>query len=80
MSIRYEDLPERVTPAEFARMYAKERTTVWRQQRSGKLPYFKQFGSRPDMRQVGYDRDQLAQIFGIEIPNQPAPKANEANA
>lgn len=80
MLTNYNDLPERVTPAEFARLYGKERTTVWAHQRKGKLPYFQNFGANPNSKNVGYDRDQLAQIFGIEIPNQPAPKANEAAA
>lgn len=80
MLTNYSDLPERVNPTEFCAMYGKHRGTVWRHQCSGKLPYYKQFGERPDMRLVGYDRNTLAQIFGIPIPNQPAIKANEAAA
>ena len=69
MSINYSDLPERVTPSEFCKLYGKERTTVWYQQKKGKLPYFQQFGVNPNSKNIGYDRDTLAKIFGIEVPN-----------
>lgn len=81
MSIKkYEDLPERVTPTEFCVMYGKNRTTVWAHQKEGKIPFYAYFEGRPSARNLGYTRDQLAQIFGIEIPNQPASKAQEASA